>query len=138
MTRHVVAVVVTDGTPVFELAVPLEVFGTDRSDLVDPWYEVRLCAAEPGATTTTGGLQVPTTHGPDGVIEADTVLVPALSRRHQLDPPAELVSVVRRAHDDGRRIVSLCTGAYVLAAAGILDGRPATTHWMNAVDFAHR
>ncbi|UED85868.1 helix-turn-helix domain-containing protein [Streptomyces profundus] len=136
--RHVVALAVTDGTPDFELAVPCEVFGLDRSDLADPWYELRLCAGEPGELRTANGLIVPTSHGLESLTEADTVVVSACSRSRQLEPPGELVAAVREAHRLGRRVVSLCAGAYVLAAAGLLDGRRATTHWMNATDFAHR
>jgi transcriptional regulator GlxA family with amidase domain len=138
MQRHVVAVAVTDGAPTFELAVPCEVFGIDRSDLVDPWYEFRLCAAQPGPLRTTAGLVVPTSHGLDQLAEADTVVVAACSRDVQIDPPVGLLRAVRKAHALGRRIVSVCSGAYVLAAAGLLDGRRATTHWMNAMDFSHR
>ncbi|MEU4549222.1 GlxA family transcriptional regulator [Nonomuraea dietziae] len=138
MRRHVVAVAVTSGMPTFELAVPCEVFGLDRSDIVDPWYELRLCAAGPGPLLTSGGLQIHTPHTLDDLIEADTVVVPACARAVQTSPPPSLVEAVRKAHELGRRIVSLCTGAYILAAAGVLAGRPATTHWMNAGDFTHR
>jgi putative intracellular protease/amidase len=138
MTAHVVAVAVTDGVPVFEFAVACEVFGVDRSDIVEPWYELRLCAAEPGPLYTTGGLQVHTSFGLPDLASAVTVLVPALARRVQLDPPAPLVEAVRTAHQEGNRVASICTGAYVLAAAALQDDRPATTHWMNALDFAFR
>jgi transcriptional regulator GlxA family with amidase domain len=138
MTSHVVAVALTGGLPVFELSVPFEVFGTDRRDIVDPWYDLRLCAADRSPLRIAGGLTVTPEHGWDGLRDADTVLVPALPRTAQIDPPPALVAAVRAAHAAGRRVVSICTGAYVLAAAGILDGRPATTHWMNAHDLAHR
>ncbi|NGN63471.1 helix-turn-helix domain-containing protein [Streptomyces sp. A7024] len=135
---HVVAVAVTDATATFELAVPCEVFGLDRSDLADPWYELRLCAAQPGQLTTAAGLVVPTPYGLADLADADTLVVAAAARPVQLDPPPGLVAAVRKAYEAGKRIVSLCSGAYILAAAGILDGRRATTHWMNAGDFAHR
>lgn len=138
MSRHVVAVAVTQGVPIFEFAVPCEVFGIDRSDISEPWYEYRLCAAQPGPLFSTAGLQVHTEHDLADLVEADTVLVPACSRAVQVDPPAALLEALRAAHERGRRIVSICTGAYALAAAGLLDGRRATTHWMTAVDFAHR
>jgi transcriptional regulator GlxA family with amidase domain len=138
MSGHVVAVAVTDSLPVFELAVACEVFGLDRSDIVDPWYELRLCAAEPGPLRIAGGLAVDTRFDLDDLATADTVLVPGVHRDTQLAPPAPLLAALRRAHASGKRIVSFCGGAYVLAAAGLLDGRRATVHWMNALDFAHR
>ncbi|MFD7665879.1 GlxA family transcriptional regulator [Streptomyces sp. NPDC059788] len=138
MPRHVVAIAVTDATPTFELAVPCEVFGIDRSDIADPWYELRLCAAEPAPLRTPAGLRIEAPYDMDDLLEADTVIVAACARPVQLDPPASLIAAVRKAHELGRRIVSLCTGAYVLAHAGLLTGRPATTHWMNAADFGQR
>ncbi|MEV0459490.1 GlxA family transcriptional regulator [Catellatospora methionotrophica] len=136
--RHVVALALTDDIPVFELAVPCEVFGIDRSDLVDPWYELRLCAAEPGPLAVRGGLTVQPPYGMEGLDDADTVIVPACNRMVQCGPPPAVVDAVRWAHARGARIASICSGAYVLAAAGLLDGRRATTHWMNMVDFASR
>jgi transcriptional regulator GlxA family with amidase domain len=127
-----------DRIPVFEFAVPCEVFGIDRADLVDPWYDLRLCAGEPGTLRTTAGLRIETDHGLDEIVTADTVLVPACPRAAQMTPPSDLLDALRAAHARGARIASICTGAYLLAAAGLLDGRRATTHWMNAPDFAWR
>ncbi|KAA9375723.1 helix-turn-helix domain-containing protein [Microbispora cellulosiformans] len=138
MSGHIVGVAVTDGAPVFELAVPCEVFGIDRGELADPWYDLRLCAAGPGPVRTTSGLRIDTPYGLDDLVRADTAIVAAVTRAVQLDPPRALVEALRRAHERGGRIVSICSGAYVLAAAGLLNGRRATTHWMNGDDFAHR
>ncbi|BCJ62149.1 GlxA family transcriptional regulator [Micromonospora endophytica] len=138
MRPHLVAVAVTDNLPIFELAVPQEVFGTDRRDIVDPWYELRLCAAAPGPLRTTGGSWLDPAYGLDDLVVADTVLVPACARPTQIAPPAALVEALREAYAQGSRIVGVCTGAYAIAAAGLLDGRRATTHWMNAQDFAAR
>jgi transcriptional regulator GlxA family with amidase domain len=118
--------------------VPCEVFGLDRSDIADPWYDFRLCAAEPGPLRTTSGLRIEAPHPFASLREADTIVVPACARATQLDPPEPLLDVLREAHARGVRLVSVCTGAYLLAAAGLLDGRPATVHWMNAPDFAFR
>jgi transcriptional regulator GlxA family with amidase domain len=138
MSRHVIGLAVTDDTPVFELAVPCEVFGTNRSDLVDPWYDLRICAAAPGPVRTTTGLRIDTPYGLDDLVEADTVVVAAVARPVQLAPPAELIDAVRTAHQRGKRIMSICSGAYVLAAARLLNGRRATTHWLNSDDLARR
>ncbi|HZM75552.1 MAG TPA: helix-turn-helix domain-containing protein [Candidatus Limnocylindrales bacterium] len=135
---HVVAVAVTDGAPIFELAVACEVFGIERTDLVDPWYEMRLCAAQPSPLRTAAGLRVDTPYGLDDLVEADTVIVSAMPLSMRLTPPEPLVEALRRAHDNGARIASICSGVYAVAAAGLLDGRPATTHWMYVDDFAER
>ncbi|MGW2190405.1 GlxA family transcriptional regulator [Streptomyces sp. NPDC001719] len=133
-----VAVAVTDGMPVLELALPCHVFGTPRPDLHTPWYDFRLC--NPTETDSTPARQWFTTHTPYGyreLVEADTVVVPA-SADVRADPPARLLEAVREAHDRGARIVSLCSGAFVLAAAGLLDGRRAATHWDHAPLLAAR
>ncbi|MGI5185223.1 GlxA family transcriptional regulator [Dactylosporangium sp. CA-152071] len=136
--RHLVGVAVTEDMPVFELAVPCEVFGIDRSDLADPWYELRFAAAAPGVVQARSGLSVTAPYDLGTLADVDTLIIPAFARARQVEPPPALVEVVREAHRRGRRIVAICTGAYVLAAAGLLDGRRATTHWMNAFDFAQR
>ncbi|MCM4083089.1 helix-turn-helix domain-containing protein [Paractinoplanes hotanensis] len=138
MSAHIVAIPVTDQVPIFELAVPCEVFGINRSDLVDPWYDLRLCAAAPGRLRSSAGMGIDVPWSLDAVEAADTVIIPACARQLQLDPPGHLLEVLRLAHKRGARMVSICTGAYLLAAAGLLDGRRATTHWMNVIDFAHR
>jgi transcriptional regulator GlxA family with amidase domain len=138
MSPHVIGLAITNGAPVLELAIPCEVFGIDRSDLVDPWYDLRLCATEPGPLHSTAGIQIHTPYGLEDLVEADTIIVAAVPRAVQLDPPPDLLDAVLTAHRQGKRIMSICSGAYVLAAAGLLTGRRATTHWMNSGDFAHR
>ena len=127
---HVVAVAVMPGAPIFELAVPCEVFGTPRPDLVDPWYEFQLCATRPGAVIA-GGFASTSPFGLDDLAAADTVIIPACTNVHA-EQPVELVDAVREAHARGARIAALCSGAFVLAQAGLLNGRRATTHWMHA------
>jgi len=130
-----VALAITPDVPVFEVAIPCEVFGLARPDWIEPWYEFTVCA--PGDVPFGSWFRTDTAHGLDELVNADTVIVPA---RHSLDvdPPADLVDAVRAAHDAGARIASICTGAFVLAAAGLLDGRRVATHWMHAQRLARR
>ena len=127
--RHTVAAVISDGVAPFELAVGCEVFGIDRSELVDPWYRFLVCAAEPPPIRTSVGFTVDTPYGLDDVRRADTVIVPAWDAATQGEVPADLIDALRTAHRRGARLLSVCTGAFVLAATGLLDGRRATTHW---------
>jgi AraC family transcriptional activator FtrA len=135
--RHSVAVVVYDGISLFEFSVALEVFATDWSELSGvPWYRTVVCAAAPGAVTADGGLQIQVVHGLEAVADADTVIVPPTERLEEV--PAAVLEALAGAHHRGQRIVSLCTGAFVLAGAGVLDGRRATTHWSECDDLARR
>ncbi|MEU6378200.1 helix-turn-helix domain-containing protein [Streptomyces sp. NPDC046909] len=111
----------------FELASAAEVFGTVRPDL-PVHYDFRICALAPGPLPTTVGWPVLVTDGLDALSAADTVIVPGWQ---QIGGPVpdEVTDALRAAHRRGARIVSICTGAFVLARAGLLDGRSATTHW---------
>jgi AraC family transcriptional regulator, transcriptional activator FtrA len=137
MKRHLVAVAVTADAPIFELAIPCEIFGRRRPELPEPWYDLRVCAP-PGPPVRTGSGFVPDTPwGYDLLLRADTVIVTALGDPGA-EPPSSLVAAVLAAHRNGARVASLCTGAFVLAAAGILDGRLATTHWRHVAELARR
>ncbi|WP_254704892.1 GlxA family transcriptional regulator [Rhodococcus pyridinivorans] len=98
--------------------------------MIDPPYELVLCSTDPGASVASGFL-VPDAGTMDELVAADTIIVPACADVRQ-PAPAVLVEAIRRAHDRGTRIVGLCSGAFALAEAGILDGKRATTHWMYA------
>jgi transcriptional regulator GlxA family with amidase domain len=131
---HRVATVVGPSVSMFELSVPCEVFGLDRSELVDPWYRHRVVAALPGPSTSPEGLVIDTPFGLDELAESDTIVIPA--RSFPGEPPEELLDALRAAYNRGARLLSMCTGAFVLAATGLLDGKRATTHWMWAAELA--
>ncbi|UGY91545.1 helix-turn-helix domain-containing protein [Streptomyces gobiensis] len=135
--REIVAVLLFGGGPIFESSIPLSVFGIDRQDAGVPRYRLLVCAGEDGPLRTTGGLELTAPYGLDAISRAGTVVVPAWRSITQPPPPAAL-DALRRAHQEGARVIGLCTGAFVLAAAGLLDGRPATTHWMYAPTLAKR
>ncbi len=134
---HTVAAVIDDGMLTFDFAIPCEVFGLDRSDIVDPWYEFLVVAAGARRVRTQTGFVLEATHGLRALDRADTIVVPGWVDP-DVPPPPALTRALVRAHDRGARIFSICTGAFVLAAAGLLDGRRATTHWMYADLLAKR
>ena len=132
---HTVAVVVYDGLSMFEFAVAVDVFGPQsRADPGRPWYRLLVCGDRP--VTTAGGLRMEVPHRLGRLRRADTVIVPPCDLREGV--PAEVLREVRAAHRRGARLVSLCTGAFVLAAAGLLDGRRVTTHWAECAELARR
>ncbi len=132
-----IAVVAFDGISPFHLSVPCLVFGEDRTAAGVPRFRLLVCVMETGPLRTTAGFTIEAPHGLAAIRRADTVIVP--SWRDTMErPPEALLKALRSAHRRGARIVGLCLGAFVLAEAGLLDGRPATTHWALAAEFARR
>ncbi len=130
---HRVVTVLSPGVNPFDLAVSCEVFGLRRPELGVEWYDHRL-AGVVRPLVVNGGWTIDPPHGLEALEDADTVIVPACPH----DPPRAMVDALRAAYDRGARMVSFCGGAFALAAAGILDGRAATTHWMDTEDLARR
>jgi transcriptional regulator GlxA family with amidase domain len=137
--RHRVAVFALDGVIPFELGIPLRIFGgaTGAED-GQRCYEVVTCSLAPGNVRTDADFPIVVPHGVAALEQADTVVVPA---SHELGPVYERgeltpeLAAAFAAIRPGARVVSICTGSYLLAAAGLLDGRPATTHWQHAEHF---
>ena len=138
MARHHVACLAFAGMAPFELGVVAEVFALPRPELGARWnYGFSLCARRPGPVPVVGGFSIEVPHGLDVLARADTVVVPG-TEDPRADPPADVLDALRAAHARGARLVSICSGAFVLAATGLLDGRTAATHWRYAGLLAER
>ncbi|MBG4956233.1 helix-turn-helix domain-containing protein [Pseudomonas aeruginosa] len=137
MSRQSVAVVAFDRISPFHLSVPCLVFGQECYDPCAQAFDLRVCTAEPGRLRTTVGFTIEAEAGLEALAEAQTVIVPSWRDPHER-PPQALLDALIAARARGAQLVGLCLGAFVLAEAGLLDGRRATTHWMWAEDFAGR
>ncbi|KWT60313.1 AraC family transcriptional regulator [Streptomyces albus subsp. albus] len=126
-------VLALEGVYPFELGIPGRVFGA-----ADGHYEVLTCSADGGPVRCGADFSITVEHGPEVLRTADTVVVPSIAPDHVRSELPEAVSAALAMVRPGTRMVSICTGAYVLAAAGLLDGRPATTHWQLTEDFRRR
>lgn len=131
-----VAVLAMPGMAVFEFGVFCEVFGIDRHDDGVPSFDFRVVAADPGPLPFPHGMTLDVPNGLDVAADADLVAVPALPVGDRADP--RVLDALRAAHDRGAWVLSACSGAFVLGQAGLLDGRPSTTHWMHARALAER
>ncbi|WP_418960658.1 GlxA family transcriptional regulator [Streptomyces tritici] len=137
---HRVVVVALDGVYPFELSIPVRIFGTAADADGAPLYEVVTCGLDGGPVRSSADFTIGVEHGPEAFATADTLVIPPFTcgpdaeRDWLPEPLARALGTLR----PGARIVSICTASYVLAAAGLLDGKPATTHWNEAGHFQRR
>ena len=137
MGSHKVVALAYDRLCTFEFGCVVELFALPRPELAVPWYEFAVCSAERTPLRAAGGIQVMVRHPLRLLDSADTIIIPGWREVAEM-PPGPLLARLRRAFDRGARLCSICSGVFVLAAAGVLDGRRATTHWKYAAQLQAR
>lgn len=131
MNNHLVVALAYDGLCTFEFGCAVEVFSLERPELGVDWYRFAACAERRGTVRAAGGISVHVPHGLAMLSRADTIIIPGWKGVDAEPPPALLRRLVA-AHDRGARIATICSGVFLLAATGLLDGKSATTHWRYA------
>lgn len=131
LTGPLVAALLYDGLCTFEFGIVAEIFGLNRPEMGEGWYRFASCAVEEGPLRAHGGFTLTPDNGIELIDRADIIVVPGWKGATAPVPEA-LALRLRQAHDRGARLVSICSGAFVLAATGLLDEGTATTHWRYA------
>lgn len=128
MNNPLVVVLAYDGLCTFEFGIAVEIFALPRPEMGEEWYRFAVAGVDPGELRATGGFRLVVDGGLELLSEAGTIIVPGW-RGADVPVPAALCEQLVAAHQCGARILSICSGVFVLAAAGLLDNRQATTHW---------
>ncbi|WP_175654415.1 transcriptional regulator FtrA [Burkholderia ambifaria] len=131
MQNHLVVALAYDRLCTFEFGCVVELFALERPELGVDWYRFAVCASEPGPVRAAGGITVAAPYRLATLDRADTIVIPGWRDPDEL-PPEPLLKKLRAAHRRGARLCSICSGVFVLAAAGVLDGLTVTTHWRYA------
>ncbi|MHA4868767.1 transcriptional regulator FtrA [Duganella sp. PWIR1] len=137
MKKHLVVALAYDCLCTFEFGCTVELFALERPELGVDWYDFAVCAVEQGPIRAAGGITVQAPYAPELLALADTIIIPGWRDADEVPPP-QLLDWIRAAHARGARLCSICSGVFVLAAAGVLDGQRATTHWRYAERLARR
>ncbi|MHC8314876.1 transcriptional regulator FtrA [Pseudomonas sp. LB3P31] len=132
-----VAILAYDGLCTFEFGIAVEIFGLARPEFDFPWYTHRIVAVDSGPMRAMGGIQVLADGGMELLEQARTIIIPGW-RDRSAPVPEELLAALRQAHARGTRLLSICSGVFVLAATGLLNGHGATTHWRYSAELAER
>lgn len=135
--RHRVVALAYDGLCTFEFGCVVELFALERPELGVEWYDFAVCSAERGPLRAAGGIEIKVPNSLSLLDEADTIVIPGWRNADELPPPA-LLRRIRAAYERGARLCTICSGVFVLAAAGVLDGRTVTTHWRYAERLSKR
>ncbi|MFC3226121.1 transcriptional regulator FtrA [Marinibaculum pumilum] len=135
--RRAVAALLYDGLATFEFGIVTEIFALERPEIGADWYRFATCSEEGGPVAAGGGVRIAPAGGLDVLDQAGTIVVPGW-RRDGPPPAPALAAAVLRAHEAGARIVTICSGAFLPATLGLLDGRTATTHWRYAAELQAR
>jgi AraC family transcriptional activator FtrA len=135
--HHRVVALAYDGLCTFEFGCAVELFALERPELGVTWYEFAVCSAERGPLRAAGGIEVRVPNSLSLLDEADTIVIPGWRNADEVPPPA-LLRRIRAAYERGARLCTICSGVFVLAAAGVLDGRTVTTHWRYAERLSKR
>lgn len=138
-SKHSVAVLISEGLGLFEFGIATEVFGLARPEFDFPWYDFKVVCAASKSVSATGGIKVSADYGLDYLEQVDTIIIPSWS--HTANPRAgevtpQVITALRAAATRNTRFLSICSGAFLLAEAGLLDGKKASTHWKHLDKFS--